>query len=61
MGDFNDICSNGEKWGGRERFDDSFSDFNNFISGNELVVIGLVGIPWTRSNTWDGEGEVKER
>ncbi|XP_071920779.1 uncharacterized protein [Coffea arabica] len=60
-GDFNDICSNGEKWGGRERFDDSFSDFNNFISGNELVDIGFVGIPWTWSNTWDGEGEVKER
>ncbi|XP_027067539.1 uncharacterized protein [Coffea arabica] len=61
MGDFNDISSNGEKWGGRERSEGSFRDFNNFISGNELVDIGFVGVPWTWSNTWDGKGEVKER
>ncbi|XP_071912221.1 uncharacterized protein [Coffea arabica] len=61
MGDFNYICSNGEKWGGRERSEGSFRDFNNFISGNELVDIGFVGVSWTWSNTWDGEGEVKER
>ncbi|XP_027183762.1 uncharacterized protein LOC113782049 [Coffea eugenioides] len=61
MGDFNDICSNGEKWGGRERFEGSFRDFNNFIFRKELVDIGFVGVPWTWSNTWDEEGEVKER
>ena len=61
VGDFNDICSNGEKWGGRERSEGSFRDFNSFMSGNELVDIGYVGIPWTWSNTWEGEGVVKER
>nr|XP_027120381.1 uncharacterized protein LOC113737334 [Coffea arabica] len=61
MGDFNDICSNGEKWGGNERSEGSFRDFKGFISENELVDIGFVGVPWTWCNTWEGEGEVKER
>ncbi|XP_071902586.1 uncharacterized protein [Coffea arabica] len=61
MGDFNDICSNGEKWGGRERSEGSFRDFNNFIAENELVDIRFVGVPWTWCNTWEGEREVKER
>ncbi|XP_071939977.1 uncharacterized protein [Coffea arabica] len=61
MGDFNDICSNGEKWGGNERSEGSLRDFKGFISENELVDIGFVGVPWTWCNTWEGEGEVKER
>nr|XP_027103245.1 uncharacterized protein LOC113724555 [Coffea arabica] len=61
VGDFNDICSNGEKWGGRERSEGSFRDFNSFISGKELVDIGYEGVPWTWSNTWEGKGEIKER
>ena len=61
VGDFNDICSNGEKWGGRERAEGSFREFNRFISDNELVDIGYEGAPWTWSNTWEGQGAIKER
>nr|XP_027071698.1 uncharacterized protein LOC113696490 [Coffea arabica] len=61
MGDFNDICSNGEKWGEREGSEGSFREFNSFISDNELVDIGCKGVPWTWSNTWEGEGEIRER
>ncbi|XP_027155460.1 uncharacterized protein LOC113766368 [Coffea eugenioides] len=55
--DFNDICSRGEKWGGRERSEGSFRDFNSFISRNELVDIGYERVPWTWSNTWEGKGD----
>ena len=61
VGDFNDICSNGEKWGGRERPEGSFREFNSFISANDQVDIGCKGVPWTWSNTWEGEGEIRER
>ncbi|XP_071940156.1 uncharacterized protein [Coffea arabica] len=36
-GDFNDILTNEEKWG------------------------GFTGNPWTWSNNWDGEGEIRQR
>ena len=61
VGDFNDICSNGKKWGGRERPEGSFRAFNTFIKGNELVDIGSVWVPWTWSNTWEGEEEIRKR
>ena len=61
MGDFNDICSNGEKWGGRERSKGSCREFNSCISENDLVDIGCKGVPWTWSNIWEGEGEIRER
>ena len=35
IGDFNDIISNDEKWGGRRRDNRSFHDFRKFI--NEIV------------------------
>ncbi|XP_071932975.1 uncharacterized protein [Coffea arabica] len=61
VGNFNDIYSNGEKWGGKERSEGSFREFNRFILGNELVDIGYKRVSWTWSNTWEGEGEIKER
>ncbi|XP_027171734.1 uncharacterized protein LOC113771340 [Coffea eugenioides] len=60
-GDFNDILSNEEKWEGRWREENSFTDFNNFINDNQLVDIGFEGNPWTWSNNWEDVGEVKER
>ena len=60
-GDFNDILSNEEKWGGRARDDRSFKDFNSFIERNSLVDLGFTGNPWTWSNNWEGEGEVRQR
>ncbi|XP_071902937.1 uncharacterized protein [Coffea arabica] len=60
-GDFNDILSNEEKWGGRWREENSFTDFNNFINDNQLVDIGFEGNPWTWSNNWEDVGEVRER
>ena len=47
VGDFNDICSNKEKWGRRERPEGSFRQFNTFIRGNNLVDRGPTGVPWT--------------
>ncbi|KAL3527945.1 hypothetical protein ACH5RR_012601 [Cinchona calisaya] len=32
-----------------------------FIHSNELVDIGFTGQPWTWSNDWEGEGEIRER
>ncbi|XP_027166343.1 uncharacterized protein LOC113766338 [Coffea eugenioides] len=61
VGDFNDLQSNGEKWGGRVRAESSFKDFNSFIGDNGLLDIGYKGLPWTWSNYWEGEGVLKER
>nr|XP_027123998.1 uncharacterized protein LOC113740655 [Coffea arabica] len=60
-GDFNDILSNEEKWGGRWREEKSFTDFNNFINDNQLIDIGFEGNLWTWSNNWEDVGEVRER
>ncbi|XP_071933724.1 uncharacterized protein [Coffea arabica] len=60
-GDFNNITSNEEKWGGRKREQGSFKDFTNFIEHNGLIDIGFEGNPWTSSNHWPHEGEIKQR
>nr|XP_027093667.1 uncharacterized protein LOC113714070 [Coffea arabica] len=60
-GDFKDITSNSEKWGGRCRVEWSFNDFKNFISANQLVDLGYEGQPWTWCNNWGNEGEIKQR
>ena len=52
MGDFNDIPSNDEKWGGRIRDDRSLPDFRNLINDNQLLDIGFEGKPWTWCNNW---------
>nr|XP_027075819.1 uncharacterized protein LOC113699652 [Coffea arabica] len=61
MGDFNDLRSNEEKWGGRDRAEGIFREFNRFIRVNNLVDLGYQGVPWTWCNSWEGDGEVKER
>ncbi|XP_071928124.1 uncharacterized protein [Coffea arabica] len=58
--DFNDILFNEEKWGGRAREDRSFKDFNSFIQNNSLVDLGFNGNPWTWSNNWEDEGEIRQ-
>lgn len=60
MGDFNDIVSNEEKWGGRTREDWSFKDFKQFIEDNQLIDLGFEGNPWTWRNKWES-GEIKQR
>ena len=60
-GDFNDILSNEEKWGGRVREERSFKDFNSFVENNRLVDLGFTGNPWTWSNNWEDEGEIRQR
>ncbi|XP_071901112.1 uncharacterized protein [Coffea arabica] len=60
-GDFNDIVSNEEKWGGTWRDEGSFKAFKNFINDNQLMDIGFEGHPWTWCNNWEGEGEIKQR
>ncbi|XP_071920784.1 uncharacterized protein [Coffea arabica] len=44
-GDFNDILTNWEKWGGRQRPEWSFTDFKGLVNGNDLVDIGYEGKP----------------
>ncbi|XP_071940395.1 uncharacterized protein [Coffea arabica] len=61
IGDFNDIISNEEKWGGTTREERSFQDFKEFIHGNQLMDIGFVGHPWTWCINWEEAGEVKQR
>nr|XP_027124324.1 uncharacterized protein LOC113741027 [Coffea arabica] len=60
-GDFNDIISNEEKWGGIQREEKSFMTFKDFIAENGLVDLGYEGHPWTWSNHWDNTGEVRQR
>lgn len=60
-GDFNDIISNKEKWGGSTRSDRTFKDFKEFISDNELIDLGFDGHPWTWSNNWENGGEIRQR
>lgn len=43
MGDFNDLTSNEEKWGGIIRCKGSFGNFIEFIRDNQLVDIGIEG------------------
>ena len=50
LGDFNNLCSNEEKWGGRHRKEWSFYDFKNFIHENGMIYIGFERNPWTWSN-----------
>ncbi|XP_071920734.1 uncharacterized protein [Coffea arabica] len=57
----NDILSNGEKWGGVRRPEESFKVFREFVENNQLIDIGFEKVPWTYSNPRDKEGEVKER
>ncbi|XP_071905855.1 uncharacterized protein [Coffea arabica] len=61
VGDFNDLRSSEEKWGGRDRAERCFREFNRFIKDNNLVDLGYQGVPWTWCNSWEGDGEVKER
>ena len=59
-GDFNDIVSNEEKWGGRSREEWTFRDFKQFIADNELIDVGFDGNPRTWCNNWENEGEIKQ-
>ncbi|XP_071902526.1 uncharacterized protein [Coffea arabica] len=60
MGDFNDLRLNEEKWGGKDRAEGGFREFNRFIKANNLIDLGYQGVPWTWSNSWERDGEVKE-
>ncbi|XP_071905957.1 uncharacterized protein [Coffea arabica] len=44
-GDFNDIISNEEKWGGRKREEGTFKYFRSFIEQNGLIDLGYEGNP----------------
>nr|XP_027062801.1 uncharacterized protein LOC113689183 [Coffea arabica] len=60
-GDFNDILSNEEKWEGRARDERSVKDFSSFIENNSLMDLGFTGNPWTWSNNWENEREIRQR
>lgn len=60
VGDFNDILSMKEKWGGRHREEWTFN-FKDFVEKNDLLDLGWEGLPWTWSNHGGGEVEIKER
>ncbi|XP_071914130.1 uncharacterized protein [Coffea arabica] len=60
-GDFNDIVSNEEKWGGNLKEERSFTEFKDFIDHTNLIDLGFEGQPWTWSNHWEDEGEIRQR
>ncbi|XP_027067675.1 uncharacterized protein [Coffea arabica] len=55
------VLTDRKKWGGVFREERSLRDFRHFIEMNRLVDIGFEGHPWTWSNHWDNEGEVRQR
>ncbi|XP_071926048.1 uncharacterized protein [Coffea arabica] len=48
------------KWGGNLREERSFKDFKDFIDHNNLIDLGFEGQPWTWSNHWEDEGEIRQ-
>ncbi|XP_027166019.1 uncharacterized protein LOC113765985 [Coffea eugenioides] len=60
-GDFNDILSNEEKWGGRARDDRSFKDFNSFIEHNSLVDLGFTDHSMLLIDNWPRVEKRKSR
>ena len=60
VGDFNDIASNEEKWGGRLRPEENFQDFNNLLNNINAIDIGNEGRFWTWMPHWEGK-EITER
>ncbi|CAA0823390.1 Unknown protein, partial [Striga hermonthica] len=60
-GDWNDICNQEEKRGGRTRPTSSFNAFNDFISAMGMFEITLVGYQFTWGNNRALEGFVEEK
>ncbi|GER30028.1 glutamate--tRNA ligase 2 [Striga asiatica] len=60
-GDWNDICSNEEKRGGRQRSASSFSEFNAFIAHMGMQELHQCGSFFTWGNNRDGERYIEER
>ncbi|GER37227.1 retrotransposon protein, partial [Striga asiatica] len=60
-GDWNDICSNEEKRGGRQRSASSFNEFNAFIAHMGMQELHQCGSFFTWGNNRDGEGYIEER
>ena len=60
-GDFNDITSNEEKYGGKAREDWSFGNFRSFIDENKLIDIGFEDNPSIWCNNWKNKGHVRQR
>ncbi|KAF7831683.1 reverse transcriptase [Senna tora] len=61
LGDFNEICSPIEKFGGRSRSDRSYNRFQNFIYDCSLMDMSFQGAQFTWSNKQLGEAHIKER
>lgn len=60
-GDFNEILSNTEKWGGPIRPPSQITDFQNISDICALRDLGFFGIPWTWTNKQDDGVLVKVR
>lgn len=61
MGDFNEIVTNFEKWGGATRKDMQMDKFRETLKTSDLGDLGHVGSKYTWSNSREDGGHTKER
>lgn len=50
IGDFNDICSNNEKWEGRKREKWTCKYFKEMVRDNQLMDVVFNAVLWTWTN-----------
>jgi hypothetical protein len=61
IGDFNEVVSMSEKWGGNVRRESQMRDFRLALEDCELTGLGYCGPKFTWSNCRDGSDFIKER
>ncbi|XP_041011336.1 uncharacterized protein LOC121255118 [Juglans microcarpa x Juglans regia] len=61
MGDFNEVLSNQEKSGGRDRSDMQMQDFRVVVDECELLDLGFQGTPFTWCNNRETDHSISER
>lgn len=61
IGDFNEVVSLSEKWGGGGRQNNQMRNFQSVLNDCELSDLGFRGPKYTWSNCWEGFEFIKER
>ena len=61
MGDFNEIVSMGEKWGGADKRDSQMEQFRSALEECDLCDLGFIGSKYTWSNAKEDESFMEER
>ncbi|KAL0001351.1 hypothetical protein SO802_015132 [Lithocarpus litseifolius] len=61
MGDFNCVCSNLDKRGGRHLGEGSTKSFSNFVHSTGAINLGFIGSRFTWPNKREGLANIEER